>query len=250
MSISVRLTNSGIQVSLGEGDEKRLEPIVGTPQDQPRRSYVYAHLTREGRYFYIGKGIGKRAWSDDRHALWHRYVEKHLNGEFSVLILQDNLAAEEAEEIESNWIAQESEALVNWISFGRKFDYPKLELFHKLRNANLELIAKAKATEKTDMEYAVGLYLNAISAIDQYIDIEYETGVVGQLLREEKAETGRWGELGAIDRISLCLVKLGRADEAATHVENYFKRFPADYRLASSERIFTRISKGLSKRKL
>lgn len=250
MSISVRLSNSGIQVALGEGDEKRLVPIADTPQDQPRRSYVYAHATREGRYFYIGKGIGNRAWSYDRHPLWRRYVEKHLNGEFSVLILLDNLSAEDAEEIESNWIAQESETLVNWISFGRKFDYPKLDQFHKLRNANRDLIAKGRITEKTDMESAVRSYLSAISSIDQYIDIDYEMGIVGQLLREERADTGRWGEHEAIDRLSLCLVKLGRVDEAALHVEDYFKRFPADTRLAASERILKRISKGLLKKRL
>ena len=67
--------------------------------------------------FYIGKGTGRRAWQDDCHPLWHRYVKNHLQGKYSVVILADDLTADRAEELESAWITQESETLVNWINF-------------------------------------------------------------------------------------------------------------------------------------
>ena len=247
MPISIRLSNSGIHLSLDEGDGPRLSPVVGTPQDRPRRSYVYAHLTREGKYFYIGKGTGNRAWSGDRHPIWFRYVDNHLMGEFSVKILQDDLSPEQADELESSWIAQESDTLVNWINMGRKLDFAKLDQFHSLRNANRELIAIARVAEGSRLEAAVASYVEAISLIERYADIDFELGLVGQLLREHRAESGRQGELVALDRLTLCLIKLGRANEAATHVEDYFKKFPADARLAGSTRILKRVSKALSK---
>ena len=180
-------------------------------------------MTNDGTYFYVGKGAGDRAWSRDRHPLWHRYVRTRLSGEFSVLILEDNLSPQKAGELEAEWIAQESETLVNWINFGRKTDFVKLAEFHKLRDSNRSLIAKAKATEKTDLGAAVDMYMVAISSTDTYADIEFESGLVGELLRGGRTEIGRFGKLEAIDRLSLCLVRLGRADEAATRSELFRK---------------------------
>jgi hypothetical protein len=170
------------------------------------------------------------------------------NGEFNVLILQDDLSPEEAEELEAEWIAQESETLANWISSGRKVDFAKLDEFHKLRDSNRNLIAKAKATEKTDLEAAVAMYSTAISSIDAYAQIEYESGLVGELMREGLAATGRFGEVAAIDRLSLCLVRLGRVEEAARHVQSYFEKFAGDLRSAASERIKKRLEKALSRK--
>lgn len=131
---------------------------------------------------------------------------------------------------------------------GRKWDHAKHDQYHSLRNATRELIATARVTEGSNLEAAVSSYVDAISAIERYADIDIELGLVGQLLREHRVESGRAGELVALDRLTLCLIKLSRANEAATHVEDYFKKFPADARLAGSTRILKRVSKASLKK--
>src|SRR3974390_1606536 len=98
MKLTSRLTNLGFELSLHEREgPKPLKPAVDGNQENPRRSYVYAHMDSAGKIFYVGKGERRRAWSTDRHPLWRRYVEKHLGGSYQVRILRDNLSAEEAE---------------------------------------------------------------------------------------------------------------------------------------------------------
>jgi hypothetical protein len=44
----------------------------------PQDFYVYVHRTFSGRVFYVGKGQGKRGWSDQsRNKHWHNIVNKH-----------------------------------------------------------------------------------------------------------------------------------------------------------------------------
>lgn len=205
----------------------------------PGGNYVYAHLDGAGQIFYVGRGVGRRAWSAERHPLWDRYVQKHLGGHYKVQILQDNLSSEESEGIEAAWIDQCSLHIVNWQNFGRKTDFQALDRFHTLRNANRALILRAKSVEKTDLEQAIAMYLQAIEAIKEYASISYEEGLVAQLLGEEADELGRNGEIEALDRLTLCLLKVTRRDEAAKHVASYV----ALYRRDMERAIFKRIAK-------
>ncbi len=244
MKITSRLTNLGIEFSLSSGDiSKPLIPAADANQESPRRSYVYAHTDSAGKIFYVGKGERRRAWSTDRHPLWRRYVEKHLRGNYQVRILQDDLSAGQAEEVEAAWIAQCSDDLVNWVNMGRATDFQALERYHKLRDANRSLIQRAKAFEKRDMVQAIKMYTQAIEAIPGYAFIKYEKGLVGQLLREEADELGRSGEIEALDRLTMCLIKLKTPAEASEHAKSYFAMYRRDLEMAASQRIAKRIEK-------
>jgi hypothetical protein len=223
---------------------KRLVPSKDAHQEKPRRSYVYAHVTANGKYFYIGKGTGDRAWSaDSRHSLWYRYVRTRLKGEFSVLILQDNLSSEESEGLESEWIAQCSDTLVNWFNMGRATDLEALDKHNRLRDANRSLIQKAKAIEKCNLEQAAAMYVQAIESIRAYAFISYDKGLIGQLLEEEAAEFGTSGEIEAIDRLSMCLIKIGKPEDAARHADSYFALYRRDLHRPAVVRIAKRIEK-------
>ncbi|MDZ7779956.1 MAG: hypothetical protein U5R14_08510 [Gemmatimonadota bacterium] len=91
-------------------------------------------MDRDGEIFYVGKGKGRRAWEKNGHELWEFYVKRHLDDEYKVLILADDLDEEGAEDLEARWMARENESLVNWINFGRVIDYEANQRFWKLRN--------------------------------------------------------------------------------------------------------------------
>jgi|SRR5690554_3504968 len=243
MKLWTKITNSGISLQLSNQAPDRLEPSKDVDQRHPRRCYIYAHYDEMGTPFYIGKGSDRRAWKDKRHPLWHRYVKNHLQGKYSVRILEDNLSSEEAEELESEWIAQESDTLVNWINFGRKTDFDALDTFHKLRDANRELISLARQYEKSDPERALSMYREAIENIAGYAMIKYEGGLVGQLLTEEQEEVGYQGELEALNRLTLCLTRLRKGNAALSAVEEYFEKYKADKKLKMAEAIMKRVTK-------
>ena len=91
------------------------------------------------------------------------------------------------------------------------------------------------------------MYSNAITAIQSYATIDYEGGLVGKLLKEERTETGNYGEIEALERLTMCLIKLKRADEAAQQMETYFKIYAGDLNRAAAPRIKKRIEKALKK---
>jgi hypothetical protein len=248
MKFTTKLTNLGIELSLHEDEVPGpLEPATDADQKHPRQYYVYAHLDSSRQIFYVGKGTGRRAWSTERHPLWSRYVEKHLNGEYQVKILHDNLSAEDVEEVEAAWIAQCSDTVVNWFNMGRETDFEPLDRRNSLRAVNLSLIQQAKAIEKYDLEKATSMYIQAIEAIQSYAFITYEKGLVSQLLEEEAAELGVCGEINALDRLTLCLIKLGRPAEAVQHTDNYFALYRRDLQFGVAKRIAKRFNKALAR---
>ena len=155
----------------------------------------------------------------------------------------DDLSPEQAEEFESEWIAQESETLVNWINFGRKTNLDAMEVYHARRNSNRELIAATRALEASDPECAIARYYQAIANIASYATLKTEDGLIGRLLDEERQELGYSGDVEALDRLTLCLSRLGRGIEAQSAAEKYFAEYRADQSLRLAESIKKRVAR-------
>ncbi|HET9378632.1 MAG TPA: hypothetical protein VFO40_26920, partial [Chthoniobacterales bacterium] len=163
-----------------------MDDVKKMGQPESRDFYVYAHRDTGGTIFYIGKGTGRRAWSQERHPVWHRYVKERLNGTYSVEILQDGLTETEAEAREFELIAQFGSQLVNWQNSGRGFDYAALEHYHALRGANLLFIASTRPFEDSDLNTAIDRYRQALINLREYEDLVVETGIVAELSRDLK----------------------------------------------------------------
>jgi hypothetical protein len=237
--------DSSIYVGMRRDQIQKVLENASPDQNNPTKFYLYGHYAMDGALFYIGKGTGKRGWSKNRHPLWQRYVDNHLGGKYSVRIIVDGLSSEDAEELETGLIAEYGMTLVNWYNFGRKMDYSLLEKFHELRNANRKFIKETRLIEKSDIELAIQNYKIALLNIAEYAFMNYETGLVGKLLQEENEELGISGELEALDRLTLCLIKLGRNIEAQEYVNSYFKRYKRDSVLQTSNKIKKRVTKAL-----
>jgi len=246
MKFKFGINNLGISIGVEPEGVPAKDKFRNPPnQVKPSGFYVYGHYDLNGSLFFVGKGTGKRAWSKDRHPLWERYVNHHLSGKYEVRIITDSMTTEEAEELEADLIAKHGDHLLNWQNIGRLTDFKLLEHYHTLRDANRKLIQETKAIESTEPELAVEQYKKAIEKTAEYAFLDFEPGLVGQLLREEANEIGRNGELEALDRLTICLIKLGKVSEAVDQTASYFSRFKRDLLLKSSEIINKRIEKVL-----
>ncbi len=248
MKFKFGINNLGISIGVKpEGIPAKDKVRVPPDQAKPSGFYVYGHYDLNGSLFFVGKGTGKRAWSKDRHPLWERYVNHHVSGKYEIRIIADSMTTEEAEKLEAELISRHSDSLVNWQNMGRKTDFKLLGHYHALRDANRRLIQETKALESTEPELAVEQYKKVIEKTAEYAFLDFEQGLVGQLLREEANELGRNGELEGLDRLTLCLIKLGKVSEAADQTAAYFSRFKRDLLLKSSEKINKRIEKALER---
>nr|WP_295077846.1 GIY-YIG nuclease family protein [uncultured Roseateles sp.] len=185
------------------------------------RYYVYAHLDPDGRVFYVGKGTGNRAWSTDRHIVWHRYVDHHLGGNYSVNIIQDGLSEDEALEIEAGLISKLGHQLVNWENPGRAFDFQALEKYHEMRNANRQFFSETKPLEKTATALAIDRYKAAIVRMKEYETLTLERGLVAEL-----AGPNTWGDVEMLDRLTICMQSLSMHKELLEACADYFATFP------------------------
>jgi hypothetical protein len=76
--------------------------------------------------------------------------------------------------------------------------------------------------------------------------MDTDHGLVGQLLKDECDELGRYGEPLALERLTMCLIKLGRVAEAVDVSAAYFSRYKRDLETQFAERVKARIEKALA----
>lgn len=214
-------------------------------------SYVYGHFDLDGNCFYIGKGIGSRAFAKSirsRHPVWYYYINNYLKGKFEVMILHDNLTNDEAEFIEDELIRKLGHNLVNWFNLCRTCDYEMNEKYHKLVMINKSLIAESRTMEKIDLDKAINGYRKAIDKITEYNNLPNEwhgenPALVDRLNNEMDGNTKK-GEIEAIERLSICLCKKGFKSEAKMEAIKYFEKHPYDYVYKGYVNVMNRVYKG------
>ena len=198
------LTGSGISLRV----RTKLADHEIEPTATPRGSgafYTYVHRDVKGVIFYVGKGQGKRAWSLDRHELWHRYRTQRSQGHHTIQIVEYFASSKKAEAAEERLISHYGLQLVNWSNPKRRFDYKALEQFHILKAANLLVAAEAKVLEKTDLIGAIRRYEEAFSSMWKYSHLKLEHGLLAELMAGDDHANPN-----ILDRLTLCLARAGR----------------------------------------
>lgn len=240
MSLTLNLKDGAFELNQPEFDPKF---IAGKENLNPKNTYVYGHYTNDGKLFYVGKGINKRAWKKDRQLIWKYYVENHLKGDYKIRIIDEGLSDEDALNLEDKIISRFGTSLVNWINYGRDQDFKALDHYWKLRNANDELAKTAIALEKTYPEKSIEIFRKVLASVMEYEGIVYEAGLIGDLMKEIKDQEGYRGNLHALDRITFMLCNLGKFDEAYIESQRYFINFKKDFSSSAAQKIIKRVQK-------
>lgn len=199
---------------------------------EPRREfYVYLHRDAAGRVFYVGKGRARRAWSRARTAVWHRYVDGVLGGDYAVEIHARDLTHAQALALESELMAQHGPALVNWLNRARTFDADSVQRAQLLRADTLARVGTTAFIEAQDPEEALRRYARALDDVRRYARMPVEHGLLGRL-----KDADRRGEPLVLDRYTRCLARLGRDEELRAVAQAYFAEFPDAVRTPAGER--------------
>ena len=80
--------------------------------------------------------------------------------------------------------------------------------------------------------------------LKQFAGVPIETGLYARVFAEDVAANGPIGQISLLDRLTLCLLRVGRMDEARRYAEEYFSIFRSERRFAAAEQIAKRIARG------
>jgi hypothetical protein len=219
-------TQVELRFTISRGDSSRvvdIGPDHVTIGEGP--CYVYFHRDVNSKVFYVGKGTGRRSHSKhDRDTNWHTYVNERSGGKYTIQIVSRHATGDEAEEAEGRYISLYGAHLTNWINPCRQIDLDANNRYLQARKTNQELMAEARPLEATDPEKAIAEYRRAMLAMYEYERIVIETGLIAELMGDRNK-----GDAHVLDRLTLCLSKLGRHDELDAAVVEFQGRFPNCY---------------------
>jgi len=261
----------------GSGDKGHFGVRLDLPKNAAsshRRQdyYVYVHKDPDGNVFYVGKGAGQRAWSQDHDAVWHRYVSEKLGGRYEVEIIKSELKEEEALELENELMLKHGDRLLNLgkpvgamtvnvsiddkgkLNFesvsqpsaanttDRTTRWEEQSRYWELRKSNKAFIAATKPFEKTDLETAAKRYEEALLKVKENEELGWRLAR-SPGLRGEYENFPKRGDIGLLNRLILCLMKLNRGNDAKREAEQYFAAFPDDRDTSTAKAIINRLRK-------
>ena len=184
------------------------------------RFYVYVHQDRRGRIFYVGKGTGGRAWSEDRDDLWKRYVETRLHGHYEVRIVAYGLQEHDALLREERLMTELADQVVNRQNMGRGIDLQTNERITAIQQQRDQ--AFLQGTQSTSAVDRVRLFRDAIEHHRAASCLSSEKGIVGELLKERPL-----GHFASLDSLIRAQIDLGDATGAEQSLKEYSVQFPA-----------------------
>jgi hypothetical protein len=225
--MKVTLSGDGGQVIIRFGATADSLPEID-PEAKPTGHggyYVYVHRDNNGQIFYVGKGRGDRAWSNDLHPAWHQYVQSRCGGQYTVQIVSYHETEDEALSVESDYISSYGPQLVNWQNSGRGFDYKAIDQYWAARKANQAFVAETRPLETPNPSLAVERYQEAMRRMYEYESLVLERGLVADLNRELGMEECR-GDKKILDRLTLCLWREQRYRELIDSVNEFVKLYP------------------------
>lgn len=205
--------------------------------------YVYVHRDQGGTIFYVGKGVGDRAWSRDREALWTHYVNTRSDGIFSAEIVESNLSEAQALLREDQLMRTLASQVVNRQNMGRALDLACHQQQTEALRQRDRVHAQANTTADP-MERAKLLTL-ALTQHEQAATICIETGIVGELLRE----IGPLGNLDLLDALTKACGEAGHGEMAASALKHYELTFRGSAPTKRLELIRRRVEKLLAGKK-
>jgi hypothetical protein len=214
-----------------------------------KKHYVYVHKREDGLVFYVGKGVGRRAYTTNRRGdLWEHYVKTRCGGKHEVEIIAHFETDEEALRFEEGLTDELGSQLVNCISDGRDIDFKALNRLNLLRSENQHFVMAIKPIEASDPETAIGSYRIALKKIDDYSSIVYERGTFSELRQELRPEHSCI-EVEVVNRLSLLLYRAGRFQEMVMEVDSYHEKYPKSLATRLGKTILKRRARALERAK-
>lgn len=205
-----------------------------------KQYYVYVHETLLGEVFYVGKGLGNRAWRKGRDVNWNLYVENHLKNQYNVRIMFDKLSEKQALEEEERLISKYGDLLVNRQNMSRSLNMSALntrnEIEAKLRQVELNAELASDPSKKSD------LFIEALKYHKQFANTIIENGLIGKLLAKHPL-----GNIRLLDKAIRSLIAARQKEKAQTVFEQYFLDYPQDEELKKVTSIVKVMERGTVK---
>jgi DNA polymerase-3 subunit alpha (Gram-positive type) len=128
--------------------------------------------------------------------------------------------------------------------YGRRLDHNNNAQYHGMRSSAKLLQQEAKTAEATDIEQAIYGYRSALK-----LHIESAKVQIYVAVRKDNTQSlfPESGDIECLNRLTLCMCKVGRADEAQSAIDDYLSAFPKDAELKTAEQVRRRVEKALAK---
>ncbi|MFA5825674.1 MAG: hypothetical protein WC825_06845 [Gallionellaceae bacterium] len=225
---------SSITIKENSSSHISLEMGMGALVDQqckPGKFYIYTHKDISGTVFYVGKGTGDRARSQERSPEWLEYLNEKSEGKFFVEIVRDGISEEDALEIEDAVMKMHGGTIINRMNPHAPYDSTKFRAYCEAQKNFGETLKratnfqKAKEYDKAIPEFEAAYTYHAEMVRNSSYDLGARNGLKSTAFAYHPSSM-------LVDGYSMVLAKVGRNRELVAFAESYFRDYAAPYNKA------------------